>query len=260
MSEDPMVEEFDTVATWTADAVAELGDDHALPAACRGSGSPAALDWLASRLGLERGTRLLDSGAGVGGPAEQVARTHGVVPTLVEPMEGACRAAASLFGHRVVVGDGAALPFPDGSFDASWSLGVLCTVDDKERHVAELVRVVGDGGAVGLLVFVRTVDELPQQPEGNSFPDHDELVDLVRSAGLEILDEAHVSDLPASPETWQQAVAEVEEVIERDHGDEEGFRVAQRNQERIVGLISDGLVVGRLLACRVRPGAARWGS
>ena len=43
MSEEPMVEEFDTVASWTADAVQELGQDHALPAACRGSGSPAAL-------------------------------------------------------------------------------------------------------------------------------------------------------------------------------------------------------------------------
>lgn len=249
--DDAMVEEFDTVATWTADAVAELGADHALPAACRGSGSPAALDWLADRMGLGPGTRLLDSGAGVGGPAEHVRRTRGVTPVLVEPMVGACRAAVRLFGHRVAVGDGAALPVADGAFDASWSLGVLCTVDDKRRHLAELARVVRPGSAVGLLVFLRTVDRLPEQPEGNSFPDAAELEHLAERAGLRIEDTTDVSDLPASPQEWQDATAAVDTVIERDHGDEDGYRVAQDNQELMGRLIGEGLVVGRLLACRV---------
>ncbi|TCN41840.1 methyltransferase family protein [Kribbella orskensis] len=42
-----MVAEFDDVAGWTADAVEELGVRYAIPAACRGSASPAALAWLA---------------------------------------------------------------------------------------------------------------------------------------------------------------------------------------------------------------------
>lgn len=253
MSADAMVDEFDTFATWTADAVAELGPDHALPAACRGSGSPAALDWLAARLGLVRGTRLLDSGAGVGGPAEHATRELGVDATLVEPMEGACRAAVRLFGRPVVVGDGAALPFADGSFDAAWSLGVLCTVDDKARHLAELARVVGPG-PVGLLVFVRTVDRLDDQPEGNSFPSRLELDDDLRRAGLHVVAETGVDDLPGAPDTWQRAVAEVEEVIERDHGDEDGYAVASRQSAHVGRLLSEGLVVGRLLVCRTSPG------
>jgi hypothetical protein len=40
-----MVAEFDDVAGWTADAVEQLGRRHAIPAACRGSASPAALAW-----------------------------------------------------------------------------------------------------------------------------------------------------------------------------------------------------------------------
>jgi hypothetical protein len=42
-----MVAEFDDVAGWTADAVEQLGIRHAIPAACRGSSSPAGLAWLA---------------------------------------------------------------------------------------------------------------------------------------------------------------------------------------------------------------------
>jgi hypothetical protein len=64
-----MAAEFDTVAEWTAQAALKLGPSFRIPAACRGSGSPAALDWLIENMGLGRGETLLDCGAGVGGPA-----------------------------------------------------------------------------------------------------------------------------------------------------------------------------------------------
>lgn len=252
MTSQAMVEEFDTFATWTADAVAELGPAHAEPAGCRGSGSPAGLDWLADQLRFDHGTRLLDSGAGVGGPAAYAARTRGVLPTLVEPMEGACRAAARLFAHPTVVGDGDDLPFHDGLFDVAWSLGVLCTVQDKTRHLTELARMVGRGGAVGLLVFVRTVDQLPHEPSGNLFPDRLELETAVGRAGLEIRDDVWMGDLADCPDEWRRATAEVDGVIERDHGQEEGFVVAQQQSERIGRLLADGLVVAQLLSCRTR--------
>ncbi|MCW2816836.1 MAG: SAM-dependent methyltransferase [Nocardioides sp.] len=254
MSDDAMVQEFDTYATWTADAVAELGPDHALPAACRGSGSPAALDWLVDRMGLTRGDRLLDSGAGVGGPAEHAARAAGVEPFLVEPMEGACQAAARLFGRPVVVGDGASLPHRDAAFDAAWSLGVLCTVGDKVRHLAELVRVVRPGAPVGLLVFVRRVDRLEEQPEGNSFPSEAELAAALDRAGLEVVDQAWVADLPSAPDDWSRAVDEVEDVIRRDHGREDGHRVAEQQSELVGRLIGDGQVADRLVVCRTPTG------
>ena len=45
-ADDPMEAEFDTVAAWTAEVAADLGPEYFVPAACRGSGKPAALDWL----------------------------------------------------------------------------------------------------------------------------------------------------------------------------------------------------------------------
>ncbi|MCD4532878.1 class I SAM-dependent methyltransferase [Nocardioides sp. cx-169] len=250
---EPMIDEFDTVASWTASAVRELGEDHALPAACRGSGSPAALDWLGSAMGLGEGARLLDSGAGVGGPSEYAARSWQVRPLLAEPMEGACRASRSLFGRPVVVADGAALPFRDGSVEAAWSLGVLCTLADKPPYLAELRRVVVAGGAVGLLVYERAVDSLPDQPEGNHFPSHQELLDELGASGLEVVGQTLLTDLPGTPDDWQEAADRVEDLIRERHGDDERWQRAQEQQDTIVRLIGEGLVVGRLVSCVAAP-------
>ncbi len=241
--------EFDTLAAWTAEAVEELGESHALPAACQGSGSPAALGWLADRMGLHAGVRLLDSGAGIGGPAELVAGTHGVEPVLAEPMLGACRAAARLFGRPVVATDGAALPFADHAFDAVWCLAVLSTADDQGGLLGELARIVTPGGPVGLLVFVRTT-ALADQPEGNDFPDDHRLDTLLGAAGLEVQDRAVLDDFDTAPRSWQRAVSAVEDLLESRHGDDPRWRSSQEGKAAVSALIDDGRVVGRLLACR----------
>ncbi|MEO7262940.1 MAG: methyltransferase domain-containing protein [Jatrophihabitantaceae bacterium] len=244
---DPMADEFDTMAAWTAEAVAELGPSHAIPAACRGSGSPAALEWLAARLRLRPGMSLLDCGAGVGGPAELAARRHLVAPVLAEPMAHACRASARLFGRPVVVAAGDRLPFAAAVFDAAWSLGVLCTVEDQAALLAELRRVSRPGALVGLLVFLRTADQLPEQPEGNHFRTAGELNGLLARAGFAVVEQAELADFAAAEPEWQAAADRVEAVIERRHGADHRWQSAQ-HQEQIIGqLISDGLVAGRLL-------------
>ena len=242
-----MADEFDTMAAWTADAVAELGPGHAIPAGCRGSGSPAALEWLATRLRLRPGMRLLDCGAGVGGPAELAAQRFGVAPVLAEPMVHACRASVRLFGRPVVVAGGESLPFGAEVFDAVWSLGVLCTVADQSALLAELRRVAGPAALVGLLVFLRTVPELPEQPEGNHFLTTDELGSLLAATGLDVVEQAELADFPAADPDWQEAVTRVEAVIERRHGSDHRWRTAQHQEQIIAQLISADLVSGRLL-------------
>src|SRR3954451_20305898 len=86
LESDAMEAEFDTVAGWTEEAVRALGPEHAVPAGCRGSGSEGALRWLADRLELRPGTRLLDSGAGVGCPAGWLAPRHGLGPGCAAPV------------------------------------------------------------------------------------------------------------------------------------------------------------------------------
>ncbi len=243
---DAMTDEFDTVATWTSEALAELGTDHELPAACRGSGSPAAMAWLAEQTQCRSGTRLADVGAGLGGPAEYAARSYGVRPVLLEPMVGACRASLRWFGHPVAAASGAALPIRAAAFDAVWCLGVLCTVEDQAALLAELRRVVAPSGSVGLLVFVRTVAELPEQPEGNNFPTREEVERLCAGAGLRLRARARLTDFPPPDRAWVEAVADVDELIARDHGHDDRFGEAKRQEATMARLLDEGLVVGWL--------------
>jgi SAM-dependent methyltransferase len=250
VADEAMADEFGTVASWTADAVEELGSSYAVPAGCRGSGSPAALRWLAQSMGLTSGARLLDSGAGVGGPAELVARELGVAVTLVDPMVDACQAAVRLFGRPAAAAVGERLPFADGAFDAAWSLGVLCTVQDQPAVLAELVRVVRPGSPVGILAFVRVVASLPDQPAGNDFPSPERLQRLVDDAGLTVTHRASLDDFPPAPDDWEAAVSAVEDVIERDHGRDRRKVRADEQSGVIGGLLGSGQLVGRLLVAR----------
>jgi SAM-dependent methyltransferase len=235
-----MKAEFDTVASWTADAVEELGPDYALPAACRGSGSPAVLAWLCEALQLDTGTTLLDSGAGVGGPAAFAEQRYGARPVLTDPMPAAVTASRRLFGLPAVVCDSRQLPFPSEGFDAAWALGVLCTVAEKQLLLAELRRVLVPSGRLGLLVLVRTTDSLGDKPEGNTFPSYEELRHLLDSTDFQVLEEVDASDFPDPPVAWQAHADRVEAVIAARHGGDTAWGAADRQSAALGRLLRSG--------------------
>lgn len=242
LESDAMKAEFDTVAAWTEQAVRALGPEYAMPAGCRGSGSEGALRWLADRLRLEPGDRVLDDGAGVGGPAGWLAAEWGVRPVCAEPMAGAALASARLFGLPSVVTVAQDLPFADSSFDAAWCLGVLCTTSDKLPALRELRRVLTDGGRLGLLVFVAEAPLPPPLPEGNHFPSATEMRSLLADAGFVLTDSA-TADLSDSPPEWSERADEVDAEIERRHGDDPRWAEAQEQSGRVGRLLSDGALV-----------------
>jgi SAM-dependent methyltransferase len=239
LESEAMEAEFDTVAGWTEEAVRALGREHAVPAGCRGSGSEGALRWLGDRLELRPDSRVLDSGAGVGGPAGWLAAECDVRPVCAEPMAAAARAARRLFGLPSVVALGQALPFADGAFDAGWCLGVLCTTSDKPGALAELRRVLADGGRLGLLVFVADGPLPSPVPEGNEFPGEAELRGALADAGLRLTATAG-ADLADSPPEWTERADAVEAEIARRHGDHPAFRQAEEQSGRVGRLLADG--------------------
>ncbi|SHF74082.1 Methyltransferase domain-containing protein [Jatrophihabitans endophyticus] len=243
---DAMDAEFDVLAEWTADAALELGPDHHLPAACRGSGGPRTLDLLLDELAPSAGQTLLDVGAGVGGPGAYAARRHGVAPLLSDPEAGAGRAARRLFDLPAVQADAQALPVADAAVPLAWALGVLCTTDDHTAVLRELRRVVAAGGRAGLLVYVAQCDVV-DPPAGNNFPTEGGLAAAVRDAGFIVRWTTPMPPPSQEPPAWQEHADAVERVVQERHGDSDAWRTADRQSTRFGELLASGDVRGRLL-------------
>lgn len=132
------------------------------------AGFAPATDHLLDALDLEPGTRLLDVGCGIGGPA-RVAAVRGASVTGVDLTPDFVEAATDLTARvglsdratfRVTSGD--QLPFPDDSFDAAMMVHVGMNVPDKAAVFAEVHRVLEPGGRFALFEQMRTGDgELP---------------------------------------------------------------------------------------------------
>lgn len=249
---DAMELEFDVLSDWTREAVESLGTDHALPAACRGSASPSALAWLGEACELAAGSTLVDSGAGMGGPAAFAALRFGVRPVPVDPMPGACRAATAMFGFPAFAGSGERLPVADGAADAVWCLGVLCTTTAKAEVLREARRVVRPGAALGLLVYVADEPRPPGAPEGNEFPRHDDLPPLLRDAGFTVAEEVALTDFPPAPRSWTRREEAVDREIESRHGDDPRLAEAQAQQAKIGHLIGENIARGILIHATAR--------
>jgi SAM-dependent methyltransferase len=237
-AEAALEDEFDVVAAWTEQAVADLGPDYAIAAGCRGSGSPDSLAWLAEALELTPTTRMLDAGSGVGGPAAWLAERSGITPVCAEPMPAAAGASRRLFGLPAVVATGQALPFRSGCFAAAWCLGVLDTAGDKAGLLAEIRRVLGRGGRLGLLAFLAAGPLPPPLPEGNDFSTAAELRELLDGAGFRVLQSTPAASLRDAPAAWRERADRVEEVLARRHEGDPRWETAREQTARVGRLIS----------------------
>jgi SAM-dependent methyltransferase len=102
----------------------------------------SALQWIDFLFPKEEIASILDVGAGTG-RAIQFFRDSGRRITGAEPSSAQIAQAVKKGippGH-IVQADGAALPFPDGSFDAVCEFGMLHHVERPERVIAEMLRV-----------------------------------------------------------------------------------------------------------------------
>lgn len=113
------------------------------------------------------GEAVADAGAGMG-PATVMAARRGAEVWAVDPtsyMRGVMqiRRLGQRARSRIHVVDGSAeyLPFADGSIDALWSVNAMHHWVDLDAALAEVSRVVGDGGR---LVLVDEVFDDPRHP------------------------------------------------------------------------------------------------
>jgi len=121
------------------------------------AGGKPATERLARLAELAPGTRVLDVGGGLGGPARTLARMFGCRVTVVDLTDSYVRAGELLTARtglddRVTfhVGDALELPFENGAFDVAWMQNSGMNVADKRRLYAGLHRVVRPGGRFAL--------------------------------------------------------------------------------------------------------------
>lgn len=123
-------------------------------AVCRGSANPAAMAWLAERLGLAAGNTVVDLGAGLGGPAGWLSERYGCRVLTVEPVRRATGGASGGPGRPVLVGSADRVPPADDVADAALLLGVLSVRGELARSaLAEACRLAP---ALGVLDYCST--------------------------------------------------------------------------------------------------------
>ena len=117
-------------------------------------GDLAMTDEMARLAGLAAGQRVLDVACGTGESTAWLASEHGCRMVGLDRSASLLARAQRKFRERdlaipLVQGDAHALPFGDGIFDATISECTLCLLD-KERAIAEMVRVTRPGGRVAM--------------------------------------------------------------------------------------------------------------
>jgi len=165
--------------------------------------------YLALKMKIESGHKILDVGCGVGGPAREVARFSGAHVTglnnnAYQIMRAKLHTAREDLVGRVdfVKGNFMQIPFPDNSFDGVYEIEATAHAPDKVACYKELLRVTKPGGYFGSYEWCMT-DKYDSNNEthkklkwmievGDGLPDiasTKEVVEAIKAAGWEVLEE-----------------------------------------------------------------------
>jgi sterol 24-C-methyltransferase len=176
--------------------------------------------YLALRLGLRPGMRVLDVGCGVGGPMRTIARFSGAHVTGInnnayQIERGTLHVEqARLTGScSFMRGDFMAIPATPGSFDAAYAIEATVHAPDPAACYAEIRRVLRPGALFAAYEWCLTDAYDPDSPrhkeikkgieEGDGLPDlhyTHEIDAAVRAAGFELL-ETRDAAADSDPET-----------------------------------------------------------
>lgn len=122
---------------------------------------------LAAAAGLTSGTRVLDLGCGLGGPARYLAQSFGCPVTGLDLSPAFIEAAAYLTARcglsgqvTFQAGNALQLPFADGSFDAVFLQHVVMNIEDRAALYAQVRRVLAPAGKLATYDLVLRAGDL----------------------------------------------------------------------------------------------------
>jgi len=109
--------------------------------------------YLAGRLGVNKGSLLLDCGCGIGGPARNMAKfTEASIKAItinqfqVDRGNAICKRDGLDDKVQLIQGDFMKLPFPDNHFDGVYAIESTCHAPDRSKVYSEILRVLKPGG------------------------------------------------------------------------------------------------------------------
>ena len=142
--------------------------------------------------------RVLEIGAGTGFNFPYYSNDASVVATEPDPeMLRRAEARARKHGIELRAAPAEQLPFPDGSFDTVVATGVFCSVDDPEKALAEVHRVLRSRGLLRFSEHIRAERPIRRVMQRALDPVHYRLfrchigrdtLRLMREGGFEIVE------------------------------------------------------------------------
>ncbi len=134
-------------------------------------GGRQATEGFIGKLKVNAGSRILDLGCGLGGPARYVAKITGARVTGIDLTPEFVEAGRALTGlalmlDRVDISQGSVLDLPqkDSRFDAAYMIHVGMNIADKEALAREVFRVLKPGGKFGIYDVMSVSDEAISYP------------------------------------------------------------------------------------------------
>lgn len=164
--------------------------------------------YLAGRLGVKAGDKLLDVGCGVGGPMRNIAKftranVTGVTLNEYQVQRGnVLNRAAGLEGKALSVqGNFMELPFDDNSYDGVYAIEATCHAPERQGVYSQIYRVLKPGQLFATYEWCLTPKYDPNNEEhrlikkkieeGDGLPDmasQEECVQALRDVGFEIVE------------------------------------------------------------------------
>lgn len=145
---------YDTYAETIKDSFSDTYQAYCLQKEDAGEGYRSTNVFLASRMGIKPGDRLLDAGCGAGGPAVDIANhICGITIDAITISPVQARLASELVKEnnlsdriRVHIGDFHELPFAPESFNGVYFFESDCYSCNQKKLFAEVYRVLKPGG------------------------------------------------------------------------------------------------------------------
>jgi SAM-dependent methyltransferase len=233
---------FDQPSLWRAEVSLDfrLRGAERCAAASPTPGFPQLLDSIMAALTNRHAGVWLDVGGGLGGTASWIERAFGQRVVVTDTSAASMRAARRLFPSiDGAVADACALPVRSRSIEVAIASGLVSLLDDIDALMAELRRVVVDGGRLALTDLWSSTSGT-HRSEPNTFWAVEDLAEVAARHGFAL---QHFAVAEVTTGWWSAAALDVNEEIARRHASHAAYPAWRRDLDHLDDALGAGHVM-----------------